>query len=105
MTKPPLPRGHIGQMMVAMSKVEGVWARIQTHAGEEFRTVTGLPFTYEVPGNYLRVNRTTRNLSRTNFSKAIELMPTEGPGQLRGRQGASYTWAILMDPRIREGDW
>jgi hypothetical protein len=92
-------------MMVVMSNVDEVWARIRAHAGQEFHTATGLPFTYEVPGNYLRVDRTTRNLSRTNFSKAIEQMPTEGPGQLRGRQGASYTWAILMDPRIRDGEW
>ena len=55
-----------------------------------------LPFTYDVPGNYLRVDRTNRNLSRTNFAKAIELMPADGPGQLTGRQGASYTWAILL---------
>ncbi|WP_204045338.1 hypothetical protein [Acrocarpospora phusangensis] len=88
-----------------MSDVEDVWARILTYAGQEFRTVTGLPFTYEVPGNYLRVSRTNRNLSRANFEKAIELMPAEGPGELRGRQGASYTWAILMDSRIRADGW
>jgi hypothetical protein len=58
-------------MMVAMSNVDEVWARIRAHAGQEFRTVTGLPLTYEVPGNYLHVDRTTRNLSRTNFSKAM----------------------------------
>lgn len=92
-------------MMLLMGDIEDVWARIRAHAGQEFRTVTGLPFTYEVPGNYLRVNRTDRNLSRTNFAKAIELLPADGPGQLPGRQGASYTWAILMDPRIRKDKW
>jgi hypothetical protein len=90
---------------VAMRHIDRVWARIKANAGLEFRTVTGLPFTYEVPGNYLRVSRTVRNLSRSNFQKALELVPAEGPGQLRGRQGASYTWAILMDPRIRQDDW
>jgi hypothetical protein len=98
-------RGRTRQMMVRVVNVDGVWARIRTCAGQEFRTVTGIPFTYEVPGNYLRVHGIDRNLSRTNFSKAIELMPAEGPGQLQGRQGASYTWAILMDPRIREDNW
>jgi hypothetical protein len=49
--------------------------------------------------------RTNRNLSRTNFAKALGLMPVDGPGNLAGRQGASYTWAILMDRRIREEDW
>jgi hypothetical protein len=92
-------------MMMFMRDVDSAWSRIRVHAGQEFRTTTGLPFTYEVPGNYLRVSRTIRNLSRTNFAKAIDLMPTEGPGQLHGLQGPSYTWAILMDPRIRQGDW
>lgn len=88
-----------------MHDIEQVWTRIKAHAGQEFRTVTGLPFTYQVPGNYLRVSRTNRNLSRTNFAKALELMPAAGPGQLRGRQGAAYAWAILMDPRVRGEDW
>jgi hypothetical protein len=92
-------------MIAAVVNVDDVWARIQTYAEQEFRTITGISFTYEVPGNYLRVHGIERNLSRTNFAKATELMPAGGPGELRGRQGASYTWAILMDPRIRQGDW
>lgn len=88
-----------------MTDIDAVWVRILRHTGQQFRTVTGLSFTYEVPGNYLRVDRTNRNLSRTNFAKAIAMLPVDGPAQLRGRQGASYTWAILMDPRIRQGDW
>jgi hypothetical protein len=54
-----------------------------------------------VPGNYLRVTREgdeiNRSLSRTNFSKAAALMPTDGPGAIKARQGSAYTWAILMD--------
>ena len=86
-----------------------VWERIQRHAGDGFHTKTGMAFTYEVPGNYLRVSRSgsevNRSLSRTNFSKAVDQMPVDGPGQLKDRQGSSYTWAILMDPRIRLDDW
>jgi len=85
--------------------IDSVWARIAQHAGQEFHTVTGLPFTYEVPGNYLRVNRTIRNLSRSNFAKALPLLPAATPADLPDLQGASYTWAILMDDRIRRGDW
>lgn len=88
-----------------MPSIDVVWERIQRHAGQEFHTITGRPFTYEVPGNYLRVDRTDRNLSRSNFAQALDLMPAAGPGQLRGRQGAAYTWAILMDDWIRRGDW
>lgn len=88
-----------------MSNAECVWARIQAHAGAIFHTATGLPFTYEVPGNYLRVSRTDRNLARSNFVAALDHMPADGPGDLKQSQGASYTWAILMDPRIRRGSW
>ncbi|MGW5365981.1 hypothetical protein [Actinopolymorpha pittospori] len=92
-----------------MATIATIWERIQQHAGAEFRTVTGLPFSYQVPGQYLRVTRgasdVNRFLSRTNFERALEMMPAPSPGVLKGRQGASYTWAILMDPRIRQDDW
>ena len=92
-----------------MAEFERVWDRVRRNAGSEFRTVNGLPFTYRVPGDFLRVTRDgreiNRSLSKTNFAKAMELMPAPGPGALKDRQGSSYTWAILMDRRIRQGDW
>jgi hypothetical protein len=88
---------------------DAVWNRIRSHAGETFKTKTGLAFSYHVPGAYLRVDRNgheiERSLSRTNFEKAAAQLPAGGPGDLRDRQGASYTWGILMDPRIRRSDW
>lgn len=88
-----------------MSDIDAVWARIKRHAREPFHTKTGLPFRYEVPGNYLIVDRANRSLSRTNFAKALAAMPADGPGAIKDRQGSAYTWAILMDPRIRLHDW
>lgn len=85
--------------------IEDVWPRIAAHAQELFHTKTGLPFTYEVPGKYLRVNRANRSLSKTNFAKALKAIPAHGPGEIKDRQGSAYTWAILMDPRIRRGEW
>ena len=86
-----------------------VWARICRHAGCEFETKTSLPFTYRVRGNFLRITREdveiNRSLSRTNFVTAMHIMPVDGPGRIRERQGSAYTWAILMDPRIRGGLW
>jgi hypothetical protein len=88
---------------------EQLWQRVRRYAGEPFATKTGKPFTYEVPGNYLRVTREgreiNRSLSRTNFVKAASLMPADGPGAIKDRQGSAYTWAILMDRRIRGTDW
>ena len=86
-----------------------LWERIQRHAGEPFKTKHGRPFTYEVPGNYLRVTRErkeiNRSLSRTNFMQAAAAMPADGPGAIKNRQGSSCTWAILMCERIRGSDW
>jgi hypothetical protein len=86
-----------------------VWTRIVRHAGAVFETKTARQFTYRVPGNYLRITRDgveiNRSLSRTNFAKAARLMPVEGPSGIKDRQGSAYTWAILMDDRIRHGLW
>ena len=92
-----------------MTDIDQVWPRIEQHAGSEFKTRTGLVFTYRVPGRFLRVTRDgreiNRSLSRTNFAKALERMPTEHPSDLKDRQGSAYTWGVLMDPRIRLEDW
>lgn len=83
------------------------WTRIRNHAGEEFKTVQGLAFTYGVSGNQLRVFRDGREinrlLARSNFDKALDQFPASGPGVLRGVQGQSYVWAIVTDKRIRAG--
>lgn len=92
-----------------MTSFDDVWDRIRRCAGEPFSTATGLPFSYCVPGDFLRIEREgreiNRSLSRTNFEKAIEVMPAPKPSDIKDRQGSAYTWAILMDKRIHQGDW
>ena len=90
-------------------EVETTWLRILEHAGEEFRTVRGFPFTYEVRGTVrgpIRVSRDGHeinwNISRASFEKAIVYMPCNGPSEIgaTGVAGRSYVWAILSDGRI-----
>lgn len=92
-----------------MANFDEVWDRIERHAGQLFETATGLPFTYRVPGDYLKVSRDgreiNRSLSRTNFMKASICMPTAKPSDIKESQGSAYTWAILMDRRIRGDAW
>jgi hypothetical protein len=92
-----------------MANFDEVWARIHRCAGQTFNTATGLPFTYRVPGAYLRVSRDAReinrSLSRTNFAKATIAMPVARPSDIKHSQGSAYTWAILMDKRVRQSDW
>ena len=82
-----------------------VWSRIESHAGEDFKLIGGQVFQYEVPGNYLRPVGRVRHLSRTNFAKALDRLPLENTVSVRDLQGPSYVFAILMDDRIRRGDW
>lgn len=92
-----------------MADFEKVWERIARCAGQTFATSTGLPFTYRVPGTYLRVSRDGREINRslsfTNFEKAAASMPAARPSDLKKSQGSAYTWAILMDERVRQADW
>jgi hypothetical protein len=89
--------------------IDVVWPRIVQCAGEAFTTATGLEFTYRVPGQYLRVSRDrreiNRSLSQINFARALEAMPAGLPSDISDPQGSAYTWAILMDPRVRGVDW
>jgi hypothetical protein len=92
-----------------MADFDAVRDRVRRCAGQTFTTSTGLPFTYRVPGDFLRVSRDgreiNRSLSRTNFAKAAAAMPVARPSDIKESQGSAYTWAILMDKRVRQGDW
>jgi hypothetical protein len=74
-----------------MASFNDVWDRIRRCAGQTFSTSTGLPFTYRVPGDSLRIEREgreiNRSLSRTNFEKATEAMPVPKPSDMKDRQG------------------
>lgn len=92
-----------------MRSFDEVWSRIERFAGQDFKTATGLSFTYRVSGDFIRVTRDgreiNRSLPRTNFRRAAESMPVARPSDIKERQGSAYTWAILMDRRIRGADW
>ena len=92
-----------------MVTIDEVWPRIVNCSGQSFTTKTGMAFTYATPGQFLRVTRNgrevNRTLSRTNFERALAAMPAVGPSAIKDRQGSAYTWAFLMDPRVRQQDW
>jgi hypothetical protein len=92
-----------------MANFDEISGRIERHAGQTFETATGLPFTYRVPVDYLKVSRDSReinrSLSRSNFRKASVAMPAARPSDIKESQGSAYTWAILMDRRIRGDAW
>lgn len=86
--------------------INNVWRRLEEHEGREFKTKTGLPFTYELDGDVFRPSRTNYKVAKTDFLKALELVPFDGPGVVNNIvRGPAYVWAVLHDKRIRREDW
>ena len=84
---------------------ETVWNRILAFQGEEFRQIRGGTFTYTVEGDYVVPNRTNWRFPKKQIEEAYKLMPVSSTKQLQHLYGPSYLYAILMDGRIRQGDW
>ena len=86
--------------------LQEVWMRIEALEGQEFQTKTGRPFTYEISGNVFRPSRTGHNISKSDFGRALELVPFDGPGVVNELiRGPAYVWAVLHDRRVRQEDW
>ena len=60
-----------------------VWGRIAAHTGEQFKTKTGLPFSYSFHGNTLTTTRTDYPLARSEFEQVLK-----GDDAVERRQGA-----------------
>lgn len=87
-------------------RFEEIWRRIVDHAGETFHTIRGLEFTYEVDPGGFYPSRTPYRISRTDFEKAYQLVPIDGPGEINWIvRGPSYVWAVLHDQRISSRGW
>jgi hypothetical protein len=85
--------------------MQQVWARIEGCQGQPFTQIRGAQFTYRVDGNLVFPDHTVQAIHRSQFEKALELVPLSGPGEIQHLRGPSYIYAVLMDPRIRKGEW
>ena len=81
-----------------------VWSNVLQHVGEEFRTATDLPFTYEVDGNGLWFSRegkrVPKRLSRNEFEKGLARCPLHSVSDLCDLFDPSYLYGLLTDSRI-----
>jgi len=88
---------------------EAVWRRIVSHQGEQFQTVRGLPFTFEVEGAgiwFLRDGkRVNRKLTRTQFEVALSRCPLARTTEISDLMDYPYVFGVLMDRRIRGEEW
>ena len=93
-------------MVATKPSVDTVWSRLKALQGKEFETKTGKPFTYELSGSVFHPSRTTYNISKADFQKALNIVPIEGPGEINDLvRGPAYIWAVLHDRRIRLQNW
>jgi hypothetical protein len=86
-----------------------LWERIIRFQGEQFKTSTGLPFTYEVEGNsgvwfYREGERIDRRVWRGEIESAWKNTPLQSPSGLRKFQCSSYLYGLLTDARIIAGE-
>ena len=93
----------------AESLPETVWRRVSNHQGEQFQTVRGLPFTYEVEGTgiwfYRDGKRVNRKLTRTQFEMALSRCPLTRTTEINDLMDYPYLFGVLMDGRIRGQEW
>jgi len=89
-----------------MPAVDEIWARISAHEGEDFETITGKIFQYEIHGDLFYPSRAKQHLPKSEFANVIAVAPLDGPGQISQEvRGSAYAWAVLHDKRIRQEDW
>ena len=89
--------------------LQAVWSRIQENASQQFHTVTGLPFTYEVEGNgiwfFRDGKRIERKLTRSQVEIAVSRCPLQSTTEIKDLMDYAYLFALLKDGRIRGQSW
>jgi hypothetical protein len=88
---------------------DAVWRRIVSKQGEQFQTVRGLPFTFEVEGAgiwfFRDGKRVNRKLTRTQFEVALSRCPLTRTTEISDLMDYPYVFAVLTDRRIRGREW
>jgi hypothetical protein len=88
---------------------DAVWRVIQNYQGEQFHTVRGLPFSFEVQGNgiwfFRGGKRVNRKLTRTQVELAISRCPLKSTTEIKDLMDYPYLFALLMDRRVRGQAW
>jgi hypothetical protein len=88
---------------------DAVWRRVTAHEGEQFQTVRGLPFTFEVEDSgiwfFRDGKRINRKLTRSQFGVAVSRCPLRSTTEIKDLMDYPYLFALLMDERIRAQAW
>lgn len=105
---PVVPAIHTSPV-ATVNLPESIWQRIVRHQGEQFQTVRGLPFTFEVEGAgiwfFRDGKRVNRKLTRTQFEVALSRCPLTRTTEINDLMDYPYVFAVLTDRRIRGKEW
>ena len=79
--------------------IEELWERMARRQYQTFYTAKGLPFTYEIRGGEMVVDRRTKTITKATISRALERI-RENPAAVTGPKslnvfGAPYILAVL----------
>lgn len=79
--------------------IDELWELLKSHQGKEFLTAKKLPFTYEIRGGEMFVDRRAKSITKATFQRALEKMK-ENPEKITGPKslnvfGAPYILAVL----------
>jgi hypothetical protein len=106
---PPVPPPTQQFPTIQENLSDAVWRRVADHQGEQFHTVRGLPFTFEVEGAGIWFSRegklVNRKLTRTQFEVALSRCPLTRTTEIKDLMDYPYVFAVLMDERIRGEAW
>lgn len=80
---------------------EKLWESIISRQGELFYTAKKLPFTYEIRGGEMFVDRRSKSITKATIMKAYLRIREDTDHLIRGPKklncfGAPYVWAIFM---------
>ena len=76
-----------------------LWRRVEERQHETFYTAKGLPFTYEIRGGEMVVDRRNKTITKATLNRALEKIQ-ENPAAITGPKslnvfGAPYILAVL----------
>ncbi len=79
---------------------DALWERLLKHQGAVFYTAKGLPFTYQIKGGEIFVDRKEKSITKSSVEMAYEKAAAlgflvKGPKKLQ-IFGASYVYAIFL---------
>lgn len=91
----------------APKSVEEFWERLLEHEGEAFYTAKKLPFTYQIRGGELFVDRRSKSITRATIDRALKRVMEDHEHEIRGPKtlncfGAPYVWALFAAFHIVE---